>query len=76
MSLSASQKGQIVEQLVAATCLLQSKGLLRVARPLVDDEGVDLIVTHKVSDKGVLLQVKSRFTLNKKLTVPRPMGTR
>lgn len=66
MSLSASQKGQIIEQLVAATCLLQSEGLLRVSRPLVDDEGVDMVVTHKATDRSILLQIKSRFTLTKK----------
>ena len=66
MALSASQKGQIIEQLVAATCLLQSEGMLRVSRPLVDDEGVDLVITHRTTDRSVLLQIKSRFTLSKK----------
>ena len=44
MALSESQKGRIIEQLVGATLMLQSDGTLRVSIPLVDDEGVDLIV--------------------------------
>lgn len=64
MPLSASQKGRVVEQLVAAACLLQSDGRLRVSIPIVDDEGVDLVVSHGESGKTLLLQVKSRFSLN------------
>lgn len=65
MSLSASQKGRVVEQLVAAACLLQSDGKLRVSIPIVDDEGVDLIVSHGETSHTLLLQVKSRFSLNR-----------
>ncbi len=63
-TLSASQKGKIVEQLIGATCVLQSDGRLRISIPLVDDEGVDLIVSDKNTDKVLLLQIKSRFTLH------------
>jgi hypothetical protein len=63
-TLSASQKGKIVEQLVGATCVLQSEGRLRISIPLVDDEGVDLIVSDRNTDRVLLLQIKSRFTLN------------
>lgn len=63
MALSDSQKGRIVEQLVGATLLLQSDGSLRVSLPLVDDEGVDLVVANRTNDKSLLLQVKSRFSL-------------
>jgi hypothetical protein len=63
-TLSASQKGKIVEQLVGATLVLQSDGRLRISIPLVDDEGVDLIVSDKNTDKVLLLQIKSRFTLH------------
>lgn len=65
MSLSASQKGRVVEQLVAAACLLQSDGRLRVSIPIVDDEGVDLVVSHGETGRTLLLQVKSRFSLNR-----------
>lgn len=50
-TLSASQKGKIVEQLVGATCVLQSEGRLRISVPLVDDEGVDLIVSDRDTDR-------------------------
>jgi hypothetical protein len=63
MALSESQKGRIVEQLVGTTLLLQSDGALRVSLPLVDDEGVDLIVGNRRNDKSLLLQIKSRFSL-------------
>jgi len=63
MALSESQKGRIIEQLVGATLMLQSDGTLRVSLPLVDDEGVDLVVGNRVNDKTLLLQIKSRFSL-------------
>ncbi len=64
--LSDSQKGKVIEHLIAAACVLQSSGLLRISVPLVDDEGVDLVVTHKITDRTILLQIKSRFTLSKR----------
>jgi hypothetical protein len=63
MGLSDVQKGRIIEQLVAATLALQSEGRLRVSVPLVDDEGVDLVVGNRANDKTFLLQVKSRYVL-------------
>ena len=60
-----SQKGRAVEQLVGAILLLQSDGVLRVSVPLVDDEGVDLVVGRRQNDKVLLLQIKSRFTLTR-----------
>ena len=66
MALSDSQKGRIIEQLVGATLMLQSEGTLRVSVPLVDDEGVDLVVGNRLNDKTLLLQIKSRFVLTPK----------
>ena len=63
MGLSDLQKGRIIEQLVGATLTLQSEGTLRVSVPLVDDEGVDLVVGNRLNDKTLLLQIKSRFVL-------------
>jgi len=63
MPLSDSQKGRVIELLVGATLILQSDGALRVSVPLVDDEGVDLVVSNRRNDKTVLLQIKSRFAL-------------
>jgi hypothetical protein len=64
MPISDSQKGRVVEQLVGATLILQSDGDLRVSLPLVDDEGVDLVVGNRRNDKTLLLQIKSRFSLS------------
>ncbi len=64
MAISESQKGRIIEQLVGAMLILQSDGTLRVSLPLVDDEGVDLIVGNRLTDKTLLLQIKSRFALS------------
>jgi hypothetical protein len=66
MGLSESQKGRIIEQLVGATLILQSDGALRVSLPLVDDEGVDLVVGNRSNDKTLLLQIKGRFSLNRR----------
>ena len=63
MALSDSQKGRVIEQLVGAHLLLQSDGALRVSLPLVDDEGVDLVVGNRDNDKAMLLQIKGRFSL-------------
>ena len=65
MPLSESQKGRIIEHLIGAMLMLQSNGNLRVSVPLVDDEGVDLIVGNRANDRILLLQIKSRFTLEK-----------
>lgn len=64
MAISESQKGRVVEQLVGATLILQSNGALRVSLPLVDDEGVDLVVGNRTNDKTLLLQIKGRFSLS------------
>ena len=63
MGLSESQKGRSVELLIGAALMLQSDGVLRVSVPLVDDEGVDLVIGNRFNDKTILLQIKSRFTL-------------
>ena len=42
---SAGRMGKAVEYLVAASCILATRGELNVSTSLVDDEGVDLVVT-------------------------------
>ncbi len=66
MPLTDSQKGKVVETLIAAHLILGSEGDLNVSVPLVDDDGVDLVLNLKGKPKHMLLQVKSRFTLSKK----------
>lgn len=63
MVLGSTQKGKVVEILIAATCILGSDGKLSVSVPLVDDEGVDMIFTPKGGGRSIFVQVKSRFTL-------------
>ncbi|MGQ9475963.1 MAG: hypothetical protein ACUVRX_07800 [Actinomycetota bacterium] len=66
MGLSESQKGKVVETLVAAHLILGSDGAINVSTPMVDDEGVDLVLNLSGEAKHLLLQVKSRFTLTGK----------
>ncbi len=64
IGLNEVQKASITETLFALTCLLNSDGRISVAIPLVDDEGIDLLVyKSKASGKVLFIQVKSRFTL-------------
>lgn len=46
--------------------MLSSKGECRVSIPMVDDEGVDLIVSNATFDFPILLQIKSRYSLSKR----------
>jgi hypothetical protein len=39
----ASRMGKAVEYLVAASCILTTRGRLNMSTSLVDDEGVDLV---------------------------------
>lgn len=38
----AGRMGKAAELLVAATCILQSRGRLNVSTSVIDDEGIDL----------------------------------
>lgn len=46
---SAGRMGKAVEYLVAAACILASRGELGAATSLVDDEGVDLVFNRRGS---------------------------
>lgn len=63
----AGRKGKAVEQLVAASCVLGSKGQLNAWTSLVDDEGVDLVFQRRGSSKTLSVQVKARLTTAKGL---------
>lgn len=60
-TLSAPQKGNIVEARVAELITLYGTNL-SCYRPLSDDEGIDLIVKEKGSLKSIYIQVKSNFS--------------
>lgn len=46
---SSARMGKAAEYLVAAACILASRGELNVATSLVDDEGVDLVFHRRGS---------------------------
>jgi uncharacterized protein GlcG (DUF336 family) len=58
----ASRIGTAVEYLVAATCILASRGELNVSTALVDDEGVDLVFHRRGASATLAVQVKARTT--------------
>jgi hypothetical protein len=58
---SSARKGKAVEHLVAATCVLGSRGELNALTALVDDEGVDLSLKRRDGTRTLDLQVKSAF---------------
>lgn len=55
------QKGNIVESQIANLLMLASNGNLSPFLPLVDDAGIDLIITAKGTYNTLFLQIKSRF---------------
>lgn len=61
MALSSMQKGNIVESQIANLLMLASNGNLSPFLPLVDDAGIDLILTAKGTYNTLFLQIKSRF---------------
>jgi hypothetical protein len=64
--LTTQQKGNLVESLVANLITIQSAGAISASIPIVDDFGVDVVLTRKVGFRTLYLQVKSRFEPNSK----------
>lgn len=69
--LTSIEKGNIVEDRIKELILLYGQGLLNVYKPVVDKEGIDLIVNKSGTFKTIFIQVKSRFNAveNKKLVL-------
>lgn len=61
--LSSRAKGNIAEDRVKEYILLYSQGLLNVYKPVIDEDGVDLIALQSGIFHPVYLQVKSRYTV-------------
>ena len=59
--LTSIEKGDIVEDRIKELLVLYGQGLLNVYKPVVDKEGIDLIVTKSGTFKTIFIQVKSRF---------------
>ena len=60
--LTASQKGNIIESQIANMITLLSNGEISASIPIVDDFGIDLLLTKKGRYKTIYLQIKSRFS--------------
>lgn len=63
----AGRLGKAVEHLVAASCIIGSRGLLNVSTALIDDEGVDLVFHRRNGAATLAVQVKSRMSDSKAL---------
>jgi len=61
----AGRMGKAVEHLVAAACILSTRGALNVSTSLVDDEGVDLVFHARGSTRTLAVQVKARMSDSK-----------
>lgn len=61
--LSSKAKGNIAEDRVKEYILLYSQGLLNVYKPVIDEDGVDLIALQSGIFHPVYLQVKSRYNV-------------
>lgn len=59
---SAARMGKASEYLVAASCILATRGELNVSTSLVDDEGVDLVFHRRGSVATLAVQVKARMS--------------
>ena len=57
----AGRMGMAAEYLVAAVCILATRGRLNVSTSIVDDEGVDLVFHLRDSTATLAVQVKSRM---------------
>lgn len=63
----AGGMGKAVEHLVAAFCILATRGELNVLTSLVDDEGVDLVFHRRGSTATLAVQVKARMSDSKRV---------
>ena len=57
----AGRMGKAAEYLVAAVCILATRGRLNVSTSIVDDEGVDLVFHLRDSTATLAVQVKARM---------------
>jgi hypothetical protein len=66
-SADAGRMGKAAEHLVAAFCILATRGALNVSTSLVDDEGVDLVFHRRGSTRTLAVQVKARMSDSKRI---------
>ena len=65
---SAGRMGAAAEYLIAATCILATRGELNVSTSLIDDEGVDLVFHRRGSPRTLAVQVKARMSDGKQVS--------
>ena len=61
-SADSARMGKAAEYLVAAICILATRGQLNVSTPIVDDEGVDLVFHLRGQAATLAVQVKARMS--------------
>lgn len=66
-SVDAARMGKAAEYLVAAFCILATRGELNVSTALVDDEGVDLVFHRRGYTATLAVQVKARMSDSKRV---------
>ena len=54
--------GKAAEYLIAAACVLRTRGELNVSMSMVDDEGIDLVFHRRVGAATLAVQVKARMS--------------
>ncbi|HEX5401251.1 MAG TPA: hypothetical protein VFX16_03000 [Pseudonocardiaceae bacterium] len=59
---AAGRMGKAAELLIAASCILATRGELNVSTSLIDDEGVDLVFHRRGSSATLAVQVKARMS--------------
>ena len=64
-SASAGRIAKAVEYLIAAACILSTRGELNVSTSMVDDEGVDLVFHWRDRSATLTVQVKARMSDSK-----------
>lgn len=69
--LSSHAKGDIVEDRIKELVLLHGQGLLNVYKPVIDTEGIDLIIVRNGQFHPIFIQSKSRFNLNERSMILR-----
>ncbi|MER7459339.1 hypothetical protein [Micromonospora sp. NPDC126480] len=66
-SAESARMGKATEYLVAAFCILATRGRLNVSTSVVDDEGVDLVFHRRNSTATLAVQVKARMSDSKRV---------
>lgn len=61
-SADAARMGKAAEFLVAAFCILATRGQLNASTSMVDDEGVDLVFHNRGGVSTLAVQVKARMS--------------